>query len=322
MKSMYEKVKKFIQVLVGRYSSGNVSDSAAVLAFYSLLSIFPIFFVIGSLLNLFHIHTQEISTYLQPIFPERVYSLLEPVIESTLQSGGASQLSVGLIVTIWSASRAIAAFQRSINKTYDVAENQTAVANRIISFVWVLVLILAVMVIMLLFAFSQMIFNWLSPIINTPGWIVNLIATVKWPVTIVVAWFLLSLLFYFVPTAKVKFRYVWVGALVATIGLMLLAQGFTYYLRFFARRIDTYKTIGTFIVLMFWLDFSGVILLFGGVLNATIQQLFLGDIQEQPDAIDQMMKQARKIGRRGKKRRKKSWANFYIYSSQLINNSI
>ncbi len=61
---------------------------------------------------------------------------------------------------------------------------------------------------------------------------------------------------------------------------------------------------------MFWLDFSGVILLFGGVLNATIQQLFLGDIQEQPDAIDQMMKQARKIGRRGKKRRKKAEQTF------------
>lgn len=309
MKSMYEKIKNFITVLIGRYSSGNVSDSAAVLAFYSLLSIFPIFFVAGSLLNLFHIHIQEVSVYLEPIFPERVYALLEPVIDSTLQSGGASQLSVGLIVTIWSASRAIAAFQRSINKTYDVAENQTAIANRIISFIWMLVLILAVMVMMLLFAFSQMIFNWLNPIIHTPGWIMQLIATVKWPITIVVACFLLSLLFYFVPTAKVKFRYVWVGALVATIGLMLLAQGFTYYLRFFARRIDTYKTIGTFIVLMFWLDFSGVIMLFGGVLNATIQQIFLGDIQEQPDAFEQVMKQARRIGRRGGKgnrRHKKS----------------
>ncbi|WP_243674364.1 hypothetical protein [Lentilactobacillus kisonensis] len=50
--------------------------------------------------------------------------------------------------------------------------------------------------------------------------------------------------------------------------------------------------------------------MFGGVLNATIQQLFLGDIQEQPDAIDQMMKQARKIGRRGKKRRKKAEQTF------------
>ena len=295
MKQFYKSSKKFIQIIIKRYSSGNVSDSAAVLAFYSLLSIFPIFFIIGSILNLFHIRLSEVEVYIRPLFPERIYSMLEPIINSTLQSGGASQLSVGLIVTIWSASRAIAAFQRSINKTYEVAENQTAISNRLISFVWMLVLIMALIVLMFVFAFSQMFFEWLNPILNVPHWILNLIGTVKWPATIVVAWLLLSLLFYFVPTAKVKFRYVWVGALIATIGLMLLAQGFTYYLRFFSRRIDAYKTIGTFIVLMFWLDFSGIIMLFGGVVNATIQEIRQGTIPEQEDAIETAWKKARRI---------------------------
>lgn len=300
MKRLYESIKTFIQIIIKRYSSGNVSDSAAVLAFYTLLSIFPIFFIIGSVLNLFHIHLIEVEVYLRPLFPDRIYSMLQPIINSTLQSGGASQLSVGLIVTIWSASRAIAAFQRSINKTYGVAENQTAISNRLISFVWMLVLILAVVLLFMFFAFGQMVFEWLTPILNVPHWILNLIRTVKWPGTIVVAWLLLSLLFYFVPTAKVKFRYVWVGALIATLGLMLLAQGFTVYLKFFAHRIDAYKTIGTFIVLMFWLDFSGVIMLFGGVVNAAIQEIRQGKIQEQKDAIETVWKQARKMRKHNK----------------------
>jgi membrane protein len=161
-----------------------------------------------------------------------------------------------------------------------------------------LVLLVAVVAIMLLFAFSQFIFNWLQPLLHVPNSIVSLIGTVKWPTTILIVWLLLNLLFYFVPTAKVKFRYVWVGALFATIGLMLLAQGFSVYLKFFANRIDAYKTIGTFIVLMFWLDFSGIIMLLGGVINATIQEMRLGKVQEQTDAVENVIKRAKRLRKR------------------------
>ncbi|MFD1124314.1 YihY/virulence factor BrkB family protein [Lentilactobacillus raoultii] len=297
IKSIFLKAKQFIQTVIGHYSQGDVSDSAAVLAFYSLLAIFPILFIAGSILNLFNIHTGDIMAYVRPIFPDRIYTTLEPMIDSTLKSGGASQLSIGLVVTIWSASRAIAAFQRSINKAYGVAENQTAISNRILSFLWMLLLIVVVVAIMVAFTLSQFVFNWLSPIIRVPASVIEFISTVKWPTTIVLVWLLLSVLFYIVPNAKVKFRYVWVGALFTTIGLIVLGQAFSIYVSFFAHRIDTYKTIGTFIVLMFWLDFSALIMLLGGVINATIQELRLGKIQEQ-DTIDSVLKRARKRHKR------------------------
>lgn len=85
MKSFFLKTKQFIQLLISHYSQGDVSDSAAVLAFYSLLSIFPILFIAGSILNLFHFHTADIMLYLEPIFPDRIYAILKPVIDSTYQ---------------------------------------------------------------------------------------------------------------------------------------------------------------------------------------------------------------------------------------------
>ncbi|EEI19119.1 YihY/virulence factor BrkB family protein [Lentilactobacillus hilgardii] len=298
IKSIYLKTKQFIQTLVSHYSQGDVSDSAAVLAFYSLMSIFPILFIGGSILNLFQIHTGDIMEYVRPIFPDRIYVMLEPVIDSTLRSGGTSQLSIGLIVTIWSASRAIAAFQRSINKAYGVAEDQTAISNRILSFLWMLLLIVVVVAVMIAFALSQFVFSWLSPILHIPQSIISFVSTVKWPSTMILVWLLLSVLFYIVPTAKVKFRYVWFGALFTTLGLMILAQAFSIYVTFFAHRVDAYKTIGTFIVLMFWLDFSGLIMLLGGVINATIQELRMGKIQEQTDAIESVLRRATKRKRK------------------------
>lgn len=293
---LWRKTKTFTKSLIRHYQVGNISDSAVVLAFYSLLSIFPIIILLGSVIKLFNYDADQILDYAAPVFPDSIYSFLKPIIESTLNGYSTGQFSFGIIVTIWSASRAIAAFQRAINQTYGVAQHQTAISNRILSFIWMLVLILIVMAVLLFFTFGQMAIEWLTPRLGLPGDLGSLINTVKWPVTIISVWFLLMLLYYFVPTAKVKFRYVWVGALVSTLGLMLLSQGFTYYVHYFAQRITAYKTIGTFIVLMFWLDFSALILLFGGVVNATVQELKHGEIQEQTDAIAQVMKRgARKI---------------------------
>lgn len=293
---IWRKTKTFTRSLISHYQEGNISDSAVVLAFYSLLSILPIIILLGSLLRLFNFDSDQILDYAAPIFPDSIYSFLKPIIESTLSGYSTGQFSFGIIVTIWSASRAIAAFQRTINQTYGVAKHQTAISNRILSFIWMIVLILIVMAVMLFFTFGQMAIEWLTPKLGLPRDLGSLINTVKWPVTIFSVWFLLMLLYYFVPTARVKFRYIWVGALVSTLGLMLLSQGFTYYVKYFANSINTYKTIGTFIVLMFWLDFSALILLFGGVVNATVQELKHGAIQKQTDAIAQVMKRgARRI---------------------------
>ncbi|MDD9323432.1 YhjD/YihY/BrkB family envelope integrity protein, partial [Pediococcus acidilactici] len=66
----------------------------------------------------------------------------------------------------------------------------------------------------------------------------------------------------------------------ATIGTMVLSQVFSFYLRIFARSVTSYKTLGTFIAIMFWLNFSAMIIMFGGVLNATWQELREGKIIE------------------------------------------
>lgn len=300
MKQGLDNAKRFIASLISHYKSGNISDSAAVLAFYTLLSIFPIIILLGSLLQLFHFDTDQILTYVAPVFPDSIYSFLKPIIESTI-SYSTGQFSTGLILTIWSASRAIAAFQRTINKTYGVAENQTAISNRVLSFVWMLVLIVIIILMLLFFTFGQLIVEWLTPRLKLPHFINSFVGTVKWPVTIGVLWLLLTVIYYFVPSAKVRLRYVWIGALVATIGLMVLSQGFSIYVKYFAQSVTAYKTIGTFIVLMFWLDISGLIMLFGGVVNATIQELRMGKIQEQADAIAQVMTRARKLTRNKKK---------------------
>ncbi|UDM32436.1 YihY/virulence factor BrkB family protein [Lentilactobacillus laojiaonis] len=306
LKNNYLRAKRYVQSFLKHYKNGNVSDSAAALSFYLLFALFPLIIIFGSVLQIMNLHANEILLYLEPIFPDSIFSMLKPVINSTIHGYSTGQLSIGLLVTIWSASRAIAAFQRSINQSYDVAKNQTAISNRIISFVWMLALLVFVVLMILIFIFGQWILVWIKPIINFPKDWIEIFSAVKWPTTIMVILILLTLLFYFVPNAKVKFRYAWIGALFSSLGILLLAQGFSIYIKYFASGITTYKTIGTFIALMFWLDLSALILLIGGVINATIQEVRQGEIQEQQDALERVVQRARQVNQAIKHNNKKN----------------
>ncbi|WP_125573655.1 YihY/virulence factor BrkB family protein [Levilactobacillus huananensis] len=274
-------VGRFIQTIGKRYQMANVSDSAVVLAYYTLLSLFPALLVVASILPYLHIETTAVMESIEPIVPENIYTMLEPIIHSFLNNRSGSVLSIGVIVSIWSSSRAVAAFQRTVNGAYGVAKKQNAIVNRVGAFFWMVALIALLFILMLFFSFGQVAVEQLTPLLHLPTQVLTYVNAAKWPLTFGVTFFVLMILFYFVPSVKLKWRYVWPGALIATVGWLLLSQAFSLYVKYFVHNIDSYKTIGTFIVLMFWLDFTGMILMFGAVLNASIQELLVGDFEEQ-----------------------------------------
>ncbi|MEC5119051.1 YihY/virulence factor BrkB family protein, partial [Lactiplantibacillus plantarum] len=156
---------------------------------------------------------------------------------------------------------------------YDVAKHQNPIVNRIVAFVLTVIIIAIMGILVFLFSFGQTLISYLTPILNLPTHLFDLIGQLKWPVTIVGLFVGLALLYYLVPNAKIKFKYVIPGSIAATIGTMIISQFFSFYLRIFARSVTSYKTLGTFIAIMFWLNFSAMVVMFGGVLNATWQEL-------------------------------------------------
>lgn len=277
----YTRTRMVITTITRHYQMANVSDSAVVLAYYLLLSLFPALLVLASLLPYLHIDTQTVLNGIEPIVPESIYDMLGPIIHSFLNRRSGGVLSIGVVVALWSSSRAVAAFQRTVNRAYGVAEHQNALVNRVGAFFWMVVLIALMFGLMLVFSFSQIILEQLTPLLHLPTQILTYVNAVRWPVTFVVTFFILLILFFFVPNARLKWRFVWPGALIAAMGWLLLSQAFSLYLKYFMHNIDSYKTIGTFIVLMFWLDFTGMILMFGAVVNASIQELVAGPVEEQ-----------------------------------------
>ncbi len=85
--------------------------------------------------------------------------------------------------------------------------------------------------------------------------------------------------YWVVPNARMRFRGIWRGALLAAVLFVAISQLFPLYLRFFGGGFAAYKTLGLFLLLMTWFYFLARILVLGAELNA-----FLDPIQTAPPA--------------------------------------
>lgn len=79
--------KGFVKQLIHRFANANVNDSAAVLSYYMLLSIFPIMLIAGNLIAFLHFNTNSVLSYVEPVLPEPVFQTLAPIIRSFLEQG-------------------------------------------------------------------------------------------------------------------------------------------------------------------------------------------------------------------------------------------
>ncbi len=154
--------KGFVKLLIRRFSNANVNDSAAVLSYYTLLSIFPILLIAGNLIAFLHFNTNSVLRYIEPVLPEPVFQTLAPIIRSFLEQGSTGTLSLGIVVTIWSAGRAVSAFQRSINLAYGIEQPEKKRKKKKkkpllvgFSFILILLAIISIVIIAILFSLSE-----------------------------------------------------------------------------------------------------------------------------------------------------------------------
>ncbi|KAF1291860.1 YihY/virulence factor BrkB family protein [Candidatus Enterococcus leclercqii] len=254
-----------------RFSEAELSNSGVVVSYYLLLSLFPLLIAVGNILPFLHIDPNDVLPYIENIIPKEIYSFLGPAITSLLTQGSGGLLSVSALATLWSASQSINALQGALNKAYGVDGRDNFIVTRVVSVVIIVFLFLGIIGVTLILGVGKSILDALQPIFGFSEGIIGLFQTLKWPVTIIALLAIMTIIYWLVPNAKVTFRSAFPGAVVATVGWMLLGQLFGLYTRFFASKVSGYQIIGSFIVLMLWLNLASTIILAGGILNAVIE---------------------------------------------------
>ncbi|MDO5376559.1 MAG: YihY/virulence factor BrkB family protein [Staphylococcus rostri] len=268
----YSDRPSFFKYLIYRISKDDASGLAAQLAYYFMLSLFPMLIFILSLVPLFNINRKTIVNQISENAPADAASIMTGIIDDIMGNASGSILSIGLILALWTASNGMTAMMNAFNVAYDVEDSRNFIVSKALAVLFTLILGITLPITMVLFTFGEQIGNLLFGPLGLDEqvrWVFSLLRTA---LPVIAIFIVFTVLYTAAPNVKIKLKSVLPGALFATVVWILGTLAFGYYVSNFGNYSKTYGSIGGVIVLMLWLYITGFILIIGAEINAIIHQ--------------------------------------------------
>jgi membrane protein len=226
------RLKTFFRRLYEEYENDAVADSAAALSYYFVFALFPFLFFLTTLTAFVPYIRQSVDTILtraHAILPEQAVALVETHLRGLVEKPRPRLLTLGLLATLYSASRGVDALRKTLNLAYDVKESRKWWRTELIAFGMTIGgAALTLVAITALTAGGRAGF-WLADKIGVEHGYVLIWSWLRWPITALVIMFCAALAYYVLPDVKQKFKFITPGSVVGTIVWLLGTWGFSVY---------------------------------------------------------------------------------------------
>ncbi|WP_417550226.1 YihY/virulence factor BrkB family protein [Methylophaga sp.] len=259
--------------VINNVNRHDISLLAAGVALFMMLSIFPALNVGVSLFGLFSSPDIIISQVepLRQLLPEQAFTIFTDQLTELTSTGEATfnlTLVVSLVLWLWVARKGAMAVIKACNIIYREQEKRPFWNLLLMSLLFTVVGIFSFVVLALLAILVPIILS-MIPLGKT---LETLLITLRWPILAVIFILILECVYRFAPNRKnAKWRWVSVGAIIATLLWLLASFGFTVYVQNFSNYNETYGAIGSVIILILWFYLSAFVVLLGAEINAEIE---------------------------------------------------
>ncbi|PID02012.1 MULTISPECIES: YihY/virulence factor BrkB family protein [unclassified Sporosarcina] len=261
----------FFKQLIIRMKELDISAAGSQLAFFFLLSLFPLLIFLFTLLPYLQLDQSQIFLFIREYAPEGTASLIEGTLSEVLDNKSGGLLSIGILATIWSASKGMGAVTKGLNEAYEVEEDRNFFVSKGLSIVFTIMLVMTVIVALVLPIFGQPIGHLIFTFLGLEETFLTVWNLVRFLIPPLLIFAVFSLLYWLVPSVKLHFKGILPGAIFATIGWIVTSLGFSFYISNFGSYTNTYGSIAGIIVLIMWLYLSAIILLLGGTINSVVK---------------------------------------------------
>ncbi|MDX6603144.1 MAG: rane protein [Solirubrobacterales bacterium] len=259
---------------ISEFQEDNLTDWAAALTYYGLLSLFPALIATVSLLGLFGdptSTTRSLTEIITELGPQSAAETFRGPIESITENRGTAGVAfvLGLAVALWSASAFVGAFMRASNVIYETPEGRPFWKLRPLQLAVTLAMILLMVILALGLVATGPILDAVAGPIGLSDTAVTIWSIAKWPLMAAIFLLMVAVLYYASPNVRLRgFRWVTPGSLVAIVVWVLASALFAFYVSNFGSYDKTYGTLGGLIALLVWFWISNLAILFGHQLNA------------------------------------------------------
>ncbi|MDY0101454.1 MAG: YihY/virulence factor BrkB family protein [Lentimicrobium sp.] len=252
---------------------GAITNRAAALSFNFFLAIFPAIIFFFSLIPYIPITNFQDSliSLLQDFIPEKAFEAVEGTLIDIIKRPRGNLLSIGFLMAMFFSTNVITSMMEAFNHTFHSIETRSATRQRLMAIGLVFLLSILVVLAITLITFGPVALNWLkSHHILNDNLTLIMLTVGKWIITLGLLFFAFSILYYFAPSRKLRFRFISAGSTVTTLLFIAASVIFNFYVNNFARYNSLYGSIGTLIIFMLWIYFNSIIILLGFELNASI----------------------------------------------------
>lgn len=253
---------------------------AAEIAYFGLFSLFPFLLFLRALApylpfteTLVVRGLEALSSMVSP--SSELYRVVADNVLAQVETANQTLLSLGVLLTLWSASSVFGVLIKAMNRAYGREETRAWYQRRGMAVVLMLVVVLLVPA-----GFSLLLVGpWIGHLIGAhiggeQGFEVAW-AVARWPLVFMFLAGSLALLYYYAPNAPRRWRWLTPGSVIAVAAIVVVSRGLSLILgsRLFRPQWLTYGAIGAAIVIVFWLYLIGFSVLMGAEVNAAVERV-------------------------------------------------
>lgn len=242
------------------------------LAFFLVLSVFPIIILIGLVASTFSLSLDSIIEFMSENLPKQISDII-----ITFISGKGIDFNVGFftITAFILASNGPHSIIVTSNTLYNF-EQGSYLNRRIKALILTILLVLLFIFIIVVLAFGNVIVKTIFEIgilKNLSSFAYSMFVYLKWPIAFFIIFFSIKLLYTIAPDYNIPSRYVNKGAIFTTLGWILTTAIYSYYVTHFSKYDIFYGSLSNIIILMMYIYFLSYILVLGIAINSSSYEM-------------------------------------------------
>ena len=259
-----------------RFQKDQMSDHAAALTYYSLLSLFPALLFGVAALGFFGgegLITDAADYLRKGGAPAETIDAVTKALESaqSQRSTAFTALILALGTSLYGASGAFGAVGRALNVVWRVEEGRNFIRKKLYDIAWTAILLVLVTITFVLIFVGGDVAQDLLGTIGLGGVAADVWLIARWPAALVFAMLVYAIVYYAAPNVEVpRFQFITPGAAIGVVAWILASGGFFFYVSHFSSYSATYGAFAAVVILLVWLWLTNMVLLLGAELNAVI----------------------------------------------------
>lgn len=298
-----ERIKGYFKKLLGILKKPEMAILPSNIAFNIILAIIPLLTIVVLIASYFDISIDLVSNLVSNVMPKQVSDIIIDVI-----SGKGFDRSIGIfnVIAFLVASNGTYAIINTSNTLYKIRKRDW-LKDRISSIVLLFIVIILFVFLLIVPVFGENIIDLMNNarlLSNYADEAIILFNIIKWPMTLLIIYLNIKLIYTIAPSKNIKSEETTYGAAFTTIGWTIATIIFKIYINHFARYDIIYGNLASIIIMMVWMYFLSFIFVLGMAINVSRKEE--QELIEEQNRLEQERLEQERLKKEKKEKKKQN----------------